>query len=127
MIDNQLIITVDRDSWVPAAEQIRTAVTSLVQAGMLVAGHPLPTVRQLAGDLGLAAGTVARAYRTLESDGIIETHGRRGSFIAASSRTRPLADDRRLAELGARYLAEARGLGATAEQALRAVHRLVSD
>ncbi|MEP6527413.1 MAG: GntR family transcriptional regulator [Nocardioidaceae bacterium] len=41
-------------------------------------------VRQLAADLGLAANTVARAYRELEADGVISTHGRRATFVRST-------------------------------------------
>ena len=66
----------------PPFEQLRVQVRDAVAAGELVAGAKLPTVRALAEELGLAANTVARAYRELETDGIIETRGRAGSFIA---------------------------------------------
>jgi DNA-binding transcriptional regulator YhcF (GntR family) len=55
------------------AEQIRDQVGGLVAAGGLAAGDRLPSVRQLAADLGVAAGTVAKAYKELENAGIIET------------------------------------------------------
>ena len=42
----------------------------------------MPTVRELAGKLGLAVNTVARAYRELESAGVLETRGRFGTFVA---------------------------------------------
>ena len=54
-------------------------------SGDLPAGTRLPTVRALAADLGLAANTVARAYRELESDGVVVTEGRRGTFVASGS------------------------------------------
>jgi DNA-binding transcriptional regulator YhcF (GntR family) len=63
-------------------EQLRVQVRDAVAAGELAAGAKLPTVRALAEQLGLAANTVARAYRELETDGIIETRGRAGSFVA---------------------------------------------
>ena len=67
----------------PPFEQLRRQVAAAAAAGTLAPGHRLPTVRQLAADLGLAANTVARAYRELEADGVIETHGRRGTFVAS--------------------------------------------
>jgi DNA-binding transcriptional regulator YhcF (GntR family) len=57
----------------------------LVARGELIVGTRLPTVRALAEELGIAANTVARAYRELETAGVIETRGRHGSFIAARS------------------------------------------
>jgi GntR family transcriptional regulator len=53
-------LTVDLDSPVPVYEQIRSQITEMVELGTLSAGAPLPTVRQLAADLGIAPGTVAR-------------------------------------------------------------------
>lgn len=75
------MITVDAGSPVPPYEQVREQVRAQVEAGQLAPGTKLPTVRQLAADLGLAANTVARAYRELEALGVIETRGRAGSVV----------------------------------------------
>ncbi len=77
-----MFISVDPAASTPPYEQIRTQVRDAVSAGALAAGAKLPTVRALATDLGLAVNTVARAYRELETDGVIETRGRAGSFVA---------------------------------------------
>ncbi|MCW4386566.1 GntR family transcriptional regulator [Salinibacterium sp. SYSU T00001] len=74
---------IDASSSVPPFEQLRDQVVEQVSSGRLAAGAKLPTVRGLAIDLGIAANTVARAYRELEASGIIETRGRAGSFVAA--------------------------------------------
>ncbi len=79
------LLRVDHDSVVPPFEQLRTQVAAMTVTGELSAGQKLPTVRQLAADLGLAANTVARAYRELEADGIISTQGRRGTFIRSAA------------------------------------------
>lgn len=76
-----MILVVDPGSPVPPYEQIRAQVTTMAATGVLAAGTRLPTIRQLAADLGLAAGTVARAYRELEQSGVIATRGRRGTFV----------------------------------------------
>jgi DNA-binding transcriptional regulator YhcF (GntR family) len=80
--DDHLVITVDPDSPVPPYEQVREQVRTQVGSGQLAAGTKLPTVRQLAADLGLATNTVARAYRELEGLGVIETRGRAGSVVS---------------------------------------------
>ena len=67
----------------PPYEQVRTQVATMAATGVLPVGSRLPTIRQLAKDLGTASGTVARAYRELESDGVITTRGRHGSFVSA--------------------------------------------
>ena len=76
--------TVDPSGVEPPFEQVRRQIAEGAAKGHLAPGHKLPTVRQLAADLGLANNTVARAYRELEADGVIETHGRKGTFIASS-------------------------------------------
>ena len=77
-------ISVDLGSATPPYEQIRAQVASLVALGALAPGTRLPTVRSLAADLGIAAGTVARAYRELEQAGLIETRRRNGTVVAGT-------------------------------------------
>ncbi|WP_353808338.1 GntR family transcriptional regulator [Agromyces sp. SYSU T00194] len=79
-----LAVTVDPDASTPPFEQIRMQVRDAVRAGDLAAGTKLPTVRALAADLGLAVNTVAKAYRALETDAVIETRGRNGTFVSAT-------------------------------------------
>ncbi|MDF2051259.1 GntR family transcriptional regulator, partial [Arthrobacter sp. Cr_A7] len=55
-------IIIDLRSATPPYEQIRSQISSLVAVGDLAPGSRLPTVRSLAADLGVAVGTVARAY-----------------------------------------------------------------
>lgn len=76
------MIVIDPASAVPPFEQLRRQLIDDVSSGALSPGTRLPTVRRLAEDLGLAPGTVARAYRELEAAGIIETRGRNGTFVA---------------------------------------------
>src|SRR4051812_13124000 len=79
-----LPLTVDLASSTAPFEQVRTQLAALVAQGALAPGTRLPTVRQLAADLGLAANTVARAYRELEADGVLATYGRRGTFVRSA-------------------------------------------
>ncbi|ABY22701.1 transcriptional regulator, GntR family [Renibacterium salmoninarum ATCC 33209] len=76
-------LAVDLSSPTPPYEQIRSQITSLIALGELSAESRLPTVRALASDLGVAAGTVARAYKELESQGLIESRRRSGTVVAA--------------------------------------------
>lgn len=117
------IQSVDHDSTVPPYEQLRAQVASRAASGELAAGARLPTVRTLAGRLGLAVNTVAKAYRALEADGVIVTEGRKGSFIRASTAaTRPDAT-----AATREYVATARRLGLTLAEATRLVERTWSD
>ncbi|GAD83976.1 GntR family transcriptional regulator [Nocardia asteroides NBRC 15531] len=77
-------VELSTDTTQPPYEQLRMAVIEQVRAGTLTAGTKIPTVRALAAELGIAPNTVARAYRELEADGVLETRGRQGSFIASS-------------------------------------------
>ena len=74
-------ITVLLSSPEPVYEQIVRQVQDAVASGELAPGAPLPTVRQLAGDLQLNRNTVARAYKQLEDRGVILTAGRKGTFV----------------------------------------------
>ncbi|MBC7595396.1 MAG: GntR family transcriptional regulator [Kineosporiaceae bacterium] len=78
------MIEVDTQSATPPFEQVRVQLLSQIVNGELVAGMRLPTVRRLAGDLGLAINTVARAYKELEEAGLVLTRGRAGTFVAAN-------------------------------------------
>jgi GntR family transcriptional regulator len=77
-----VIIAVDPSSAVPPFEQLRVQVARMVSAGVLTAGTRLPTIAQLANDLSLAPGTVARAYRELETEGIVVSRRRTGTIVA---------------------------------------------
>ena len=75
------VLTVDSRSGVPIYLQIVEQVKRSVALGVLQAGEQLPTVKQLALDLTVNPNTVARAYRDLERDSVIETAPGRGSFV----------------------------------------------
>ncbi|HUX03788.1 MAG TPA: GntR family transcriptional regulator [Acidimicrobiales bacterium] len=75
-------LSIDSTSATPPFEQVRSQLARAISTGQLKPEDQLPTVRKLAADLGLAANTVARAYRELELAGIVETRGRNGTFVA---------------------------------------------
>ena len=77
-----LEVHVDEADPTPPYEQLRRQVAELVATGDLPAGERLPPVRQLAADLGLAAGTVARTYRELEQAGLVQTRRGAGTRVA---------------------------------------------
>lgn len=101
----------------PPYEQVRAQIARQVETGELRAGDKLPTVRRLAGDLGIAANTVARAYRELEHAGLIDTRGRAGTFVAGTGiETEAYA-------AAAEYVERARDLGLEDDRALEFVRR----
>ena len=112
-----LALSINKTSTTPPFEQLRMQLLAAVQNGQLAAGTRLPTVRALASELDLAANTVAASYRALEKDGVIETRGRAGSFVAATGD--PVTAQLQLA---AGAFAERAGqLGASPADALKAV------
>jgi DNA-binding transcriptional regulator YhcF (GntR family) len=118
-----VLLHVDDRLPVPASEQIRAQIVRLLMSGQAEPGTRLPTIRQLAADLGLARGTVERAYDLLEADGVVEGRGRAGTFLRALPRSRSTADERRLElERAAEALVvTARQLGAADDDARRAL------
>ena len=114
-----MILEIDPGSAVPSYEQLRQQVTALVLGGAIAPGARLPAIRQLANDLGLAGGTVARAYRELEADGVVTTHGRHGTVIAGPPRG-PAPPPEVLAA-ARHYALRASKAGATLDDALTAV------
>jgi len=100
----------------PLFDQLRLQIIDAVRDGRLTPGTRLPTVRELAGQLNLAVNTVARAYRELETCGIVETRGRFGTFIARSDPA-----DTAMATAAHTYVAAARSLGIAKDDALRYV------
>ncbi|RAG85282.1 GntR family transcriptional regulator [Streptacidiphilus pinicola] len=117
------MIALDPASPTPPSEQIRALIAAAAASGEAPVGTKLPTVRKLAEDLGLAVNTVAKAYRELESAGVVETRGRAGTVIAASG-------DRSLAEIArgaASYARRAKSLGLTVDQARAVVETALHE
>jgi DNA-binding transcriptional regulator YhcF (GntR family) len=110
-------IRIEADSAVPPYEQVRLRIAQLAADGVLPAGAKLPPVRQLAGELGLAVNTVARAYRELEQAGLVETRGRAGTVVTARAGRTPVEAQR----AAQRYAEVTRALGVPAEAALQLV------
>jgi DNA-binding transcriptional regulator YhcF (GntR family) len=106
---------IHHDAEVPPFEQARSQIAGQIAAGALPSGSRLPTVRALAGELGLAVNTVARVYKELEADGLIVTEGRRGTFVRSTSTGAAVAD------AVTAYVQACRRQGLTRAEALRLV------
>jgi GntR family transcriptional regulator len=106
-----VIINVDTGSAVPPYEQLRAQISELATSGELPEGTRLPAIRQLAGDLGLAPGTVARAYRELESQNIVISRVRHGTVIAPRAKPTAAQARAKLRQAARTYLRTARSLG----------------
>lgn len=118
MTADGISIGVNHASPVPPYEQLRAQPADLIAVGRLGQGARLPSVRQLASDLGLADNTVVRAYRELEAAGLVESRRGSGTQVIAPSATTDI--EVKLAEHTSAYAA-ARQLNATNDEALAAI------
>ncbi len=108
---------------VPPSEQLRSQLAAEISDGRLVAGTRLPTVRALAGGLGLAVNTVAKCYRALETAGLIETRGRAGTSVSDGGDTARA----RIREAAGTYARLVRALGVEGDEGLAMVRAALAD
>jgi DNA-binding transcriptional regulator YhcF (GntR family) len=90
-----MLLSIAPDSDVPIYLQLRHQIVDALVRGDLSEGDQLPSVRQLAIDLGINLHTVNKAYKVLEDEGYLRLQGRRGARITS----RPHYDDDYLEQL----------------------------
>lgn len=118
-----LDLRIDNTDSAAPYEQICRQIVTGTNDGSLPVGSKLPTVRALATELGVAPGTVAKAYTHLERAGVVQGRGRAGTFISAGGdRSGALAVD------AARDFAEqTRHLGLSTEDLLAIVRAALEN
>ena len=79
------MFTVRLDSPVPLADQLVAGLRGVIARSEVRPDDRLPTVRQLAADLGINMNTVSRAYRVLESQGLVRTQRGRGTVVRSAT------------------------------------------
>jgi GntR family transcriptional regulator len=109
-------VTVDLASPTPPYEQIRAQIAAAIDSGQLDEGTRLPSMRALAADLGVATGTVARAYRELEGTGLVASRRRLGTVVAAPAM--PAAASTAVRQAAAELASQAHRAGMSEETAL---------
>jgi DNA-binding transcriptional regulator YhcF (GntR family) len=112
-------VQIDSASSTPVYEQLRDQLVRLITGGQLPSGMRLPAIRQLAADLGIAPGTVARTYQELERDGLLRSRRPQGTFVAPGAAGR--RQSALLQGLADRFSEQARQLGVDSEEAVRAL------
>ena len=85
-------IVLDIDQPEPLFAQLIEQIKQAVQSGQLGPGDPLPSIRQLANDLEMNSKTVAKAYRLLERDSVVQTRGYRGTFVHPDAKANSTID-----------------------------------
>lgn len=125
-MDQPLNITVDVKSPAPPYEQIRSQIAAYIDGGLLADGTRLPTMRALAADLGVATGTVARAYAELETCGLVASRRRTGTVVTAGA-ARPELGEERVRKAAAQLVARAREGGVDGEAVLSIVRAALAQ
>ncbi|WP_419925108.1 GntR family transcriptional regulator [Candidatus Poriferisocius sp.] len=114
-------IWIDGSARVPPYEQLRAQLQLMVSSGRLEPRERLPPIRALASELGLAPGTVARAYRELEWAGIVEGRGRAGTFVVDEPPVAFSVVERQLADAAEAFADQAKRLGVDQPSAMLAL------
>lgn len=81
-----MFLSINFESEIPIYTQIRQQIIEGIASGKLKYGESLPTVRQLAADLGINMHTVNKAYTLLKQDGFVVIHKRDGALVAPAER-----------------------------------------
>jgi len=104
---------IEYSSGIPVYKQLINHVSSLVGSGRLAAGAQLPSIREVTAALGINPNTVAKAYRELELQDIIETQRGRGCFVATMTNKVITAEEKQqiLDDLYQKFCSEAAGNG----------------
>lgn len=122
-----MTLTINRSLDDPVYEQVADQLRRLVASGALGPGTTLPSVRRLAGDLGVNLNTIARAYRLLEGEGFLEIRDRAGVTVSAPADAIEHSARARLLEQMRVTLARLRQAGMATEELLSVMRREVLD
>jgi len=87
-----MLIRPNPSSGVPIYLQLMEQVKHAIETGALRSGEQLPGMRPLAEELVINPNTVAKAYRELEHEGVIELRHGAGAFVSAHARAKKLTD-----------------------------------
>jgi GntR family transcriptional regulator len=119
---------IDPKSAVPIYRQIMDQIRHGVAVGRLARGDRLPSVRDLAARLLVNPNTVARVYRNLEKDGLLETRRGQGTYISAGARAlAPPGRRRLLADQLERAAKDAQALGVSSGEAVHLFRKILAD
>lgn len=120
------MIRIDLESPVPIEEQIRQSIREAIALGKVLPGDELPSVRQLAADLGIHWNTVARAYRRLRDEGLLAIGKGRGAFVrnrSSETRTDSAEVQKRIGKKIREALTEGKLGGLSLEKTERLIHK----
>ena len=117
-------LRIDPSDAIPIWKQIEDAVRRLVAARAIAPGSPVPSVREMAGSLRVNPSTVAKAYQRLSDAGVLAVRRGEGTFVSETPPAMRAAErTKELDGAATRYVAVARTIGASREEAVRAIER----
>lgn len=119
-----MLLRIEKGSAVPISRQIASQIATLCASGALRPGERLPSVRELARDLGVNQNTVLRVYERLCGEGLLEMRHGQGTFVAARAKAGQLAVHReRIVDELRQVAQQAFGLGLSIDE----LHELLSE
>lgn len=117
-----MIIRIDELSDVPIYQQLRNQIVMGISSGELKSGEQLPTVRNLALEMGINTMTVSKAYQLLKTEGYIMTDRKNGARIRTEIKKEASISDANKTELK-RIVSEARISGVEKQELIDLVDR----
>jgi GntR family transcriptional regulator len=121
-----MLVNLDPNDARPLYLQIMDEVRRAIVVGTLRAEDPLPSVRELAGELVVNPRTVSQAYQELEREGVIYVRRGQGTFVSPTFK-RSAGERRNLAlAVAKRALLEARRNGLSAEELVMSIQKLAA-
>jgi len=120
--------SIDAKSALPIYRQITDQIRWRVAAGVFAPGDKLPSVRELAAQLLVNPNTIAKVYRDLERDGLLETRRGDGTYISNEAVALAASERTRIIEGQLRSTArDARAFGLSEQAAMELFRRVLSD
>ena len=117
----------DQRSGLPMYLQIVQQVKEALRLGLLDIGDQLPTVREVVAELAINPNTVAKAYRELEREGLVDARQGRGTFVSSTLIASSLEHHESLRRALLAWLAEAQRAGLDAESIRALVSRTLRE
>jgi GntR family transcriptional regulator len=114
-----MLLRPNPSSGVPIYLQLMEQVKHSIETGALRPGEQLPGIRPLAEELVINPNTVAKAYRELEHEGVIELRHGAGAFVSANGRAKKATDKLRAGQTLAAAVERPRARGVTDEEIRR--------
>ena len=123
-----MFIQIEPESDIPIYEQVTQQIIEGIAKGNMKPGDALPSVRNLAADLGVNMHTVNKSYHELEAKGIVTIRAKSGAIIRSVEERELTADQLKKIEKNLKpVVAEGLVLGATADQIEHMVKKVFAD